>query len=422
MRSNHKGTQPISTIEGLTQILNNLDPCNNMAALASIDASIIRIDASIVRIDGSLSVLFNEDIYLKNYIDGSIFLINSSLNEIYLYYNNLNASLNVLDSSSIKGFSNIGGGAEIYKETIDNVANLRTIVSGSPNVVIDQCTNTISISVGDVSTGAIYWTDVTPISASVGGLWPDATLYGMSSIDVLEDILYEYKNPNITMWTEPSYGFYEKDSSLTYIPDISIYATFNNDPFKKALINKIDLYKKGYFYLGSTTLYPNVSNGSYSFYDPAGLTLTDAWEDCEFKLKVYNTVDTNNYISEASVNFSFVHPYYWGTLDKNKNFTNITYDDIINLNKLLVGNQTNTITYNIDVSLQNVKFVYAIPDEYNYLSAIYDLRNNFNVLNSFDVSIMGLLAPNGHIIPYKVYLKTQWVDISDFSYTLKFNI
>jgi len=455
-RPNHQGTQPISSVTGLQNILNNLTSGLNdsITNALNVDGSgsgvfyqksgknlifkkinpgpgsyiiesdgiiTIGVDASLSAKDPSINDLYNLFYQLDTnlsdvsiYIDYKFLQIDASLADLY-----------AKDASSIKTGINLGGGiGEIFKGIAGQQIEFRTIVSTTGALTVQTVGDQVQIGFDASVSGETTWTDPDPVSADVGGINPgnDVSL-GANAIELLEKILYEYFPPNITLNLNPSPGYYEK---WVAAPEVSIYGSFNNDDFIKAKIYDASLFRNG---LGDISLppinYSDVSSGSFSWndnYPPYGAN----WDDVTYTVKIYNKVNSiNMQPAEASADIKFVNPYTWGVVSDTINAGNITpsilYGFMALGNKLITPKQTNEINFVRDPSMFKIKFVYAYDASYGDLSSIFDVKNDFNVTTSFDSTIINLtLGASPSPIPYKVYIKSHWIDVSSFK--LIFNI
>jgi hypothetical protein len=460
-RPNHKGTQPISSVDGLQQILNNLtygvqnsittgDNVSgagigvfyeksgqtlvfkriNAGAGASISelngVITLSVDASVISKDPSINELYDfyysleSNLYdLSIYIDNKFIQVDASINDLY-------NKIDQLDGSIITGFSNVGGGPGlIFKQINGSVTELRTIAAGNSNVTVTTVGDQVRISLDASASGQSVWSDLDPISADVGGLNPgDDVSIGANSIEILERILYEYFPPNINLNLNPSAGYFQK---WVDAPEVSIYGNFNNYDFTKVKIYDASLLING---IGDPAFpkipYSDVSFGNFLWNDtapPYGLN----WDDVIYTVKIYNKVGTTIMpAADASAAIQFVNPYIWGIVNNTITAANITpsilYGFISDGNKLIVPKQSNEINFIRDGSIgMKIKFVYAYDASYGDLNTIFDVKNDFNVTTSFESTTLNLtLGATPSPIPYKVYIKSHWIDVSTFK--LIFNI
>lgn len=419
-RPNQKGEQPISSVTNLEQILANLSGAiqNN-----SIQAA--------VNVQGpGVGVYFHtvdKTIYFKTLLAGNkMFISDNSAGNITLSVDD--ASINQLFTllGSLNGV-NIGGGAgNIFKQRVGEDFQFRTIVAGAGGLTVNTIGDQVIIS-ADASISEGLWTDPTPVSANVGGISGGDRFDGSTSIQILSKMLYEYFPPNINLSIAPaSEGYYEKYSPFT--PEVSIYGTFNNNEFVKVRITDISAYSSLAGGIGRI-VYPDVSAGTFSFLDSF---VSPNWDNLIYTIKVYNKVDTIIMPpAEASAAINFVNPYTWGVIDTTvtdiSTGTNpVILENIIKgfLNgghKLIVPKQSNLIDFIKDPSMGiKMKFIYAYDASYGFLNSIFDIRNNFNVTTSFESTNVNLTGIGPSPIPYKIYIKTHWVNVSPFK--LIFNI
>jgi hypothetical protein len=453
-RPNHKGTQGISTIEGLQNILNNLnsgilDSINNALNVDGSGAGTffnksgrnlifkrisagpgayiidsggiitVGVDASLSTHDPSINDLYNlfydlsinlNDVSI--YIDYKFLQIDSSLTDLYSK-----------DASSIKSGINLGGGVgEIFKGIVGQQIQFRTITSGSAALDISTFGDQVIITFDGSVSGETVWSDPDPVSADIGGINPgDNISLGDNSIEILEKMLYEYFPPNITLNRNPSTAYFQK---WVDAPDVSIFGSFNNEDFTKVRIYDASIFING---VGgfSNIPYLDVSSGTFAWNDTTPPYGTN-WDDIIYTVKIYNKVGTTNMQpAEASTSIQFFNPYIFGIVDDSINILNISSADIMNLyslgNKIISPKQNHEINF-IRTSGFKIKFVYAYDASYGDLSSVFDVKNDFNVTTSFDSKTLNLNTPwaNPSPIPYKVYIKSHWIDVSSFK--LIFNI
>jgi len=346
-------------------------------------------------------------------------------------------STDVVSDSSIKSIINIGAGEGLVLANIDasGIAELRTI-TGTGAISVTQTGDEIVLySDASITVDPCTWSDTDPISADVGGLVSgDVINPGTNSIQILEDILYEYFPPNVSMQIDPSpgptssTGFYEKWVDTPIAQGASLTYYFNNNDFTKVRVYDVSIFENGAYYRtdswgGLASIPP------YTTFDNApdiGTASIDLTYDFNFGNKVGGT-DMPNY--DTSVGLRWVDPYFYGTVAETVNYTNITNADILGLgNKIILPEQTNEVSYDVSANFVKIKFVYAYPASYADLRTIFDVKNDFNVTTSFDSSIVNVkmsgLAGPGPYVPYKVYIKNHWIsfnqDVSIFK--LIFNI
>ena len=449
-RPNHKGEQPIATITDLQKILNNLSGGiqNSITNGANVSGNGIgvfyektaqtlffkRIDVGegmdISETDGVISIGLDSSLVVKdpsiNQLFDLYYSLEQDLYDLSIYVDSqflaVDASINQLFDITIQDIINVGGGpGEIFKIINNNTAELRTIVSGSSGITIDTSENQIIISVDTSISGAPTWTDPDQISADVGGLvGGDIVPIGDNSIEILEDILYEYFPPNIDLNLDPSSGYYEKWNPFI-LSDVSMYGSFNNDAFVKVRITDVSVYATLLGGFGHTT-YPDVSSGGFSFNDGG---FNNNWDDIVYTAEIYHNYSTMS-PTEASAAINFVPPYIFGvapneyTIGSSDASLSALLTGFYNSNqKIIVPEQTNEVDFDT-TGIFKAKFVYAYPASYGDLTSIFDVKNDFNVTTSFDSKDLNFQYQSSPAISYKIYIKNHWINVSTFK--LIFNI
>ncbi|MFW6311237.1 MAG: hypothetical protein ACOC1K_03270, partial [Nanoarchaeota archaeon] len=305
-RPNHKGLQSIGTIDGLQQILNNLS------------ARIQNLPFDFLNVDGSGSGVFyekvNNSIYFKRIAPGDNAYIAETPDGVITIglepsiVNNVDASLNQLYNlydNTITDASSFGGGAEILRDKSNQQLNFRTLVSGNANVLITTVGDQIRISLDSSVVADPTWSDSDPVSADVGGINSGDTLDGSTSIDILEKMLYEYKQPILNLNIDPSQGYYEK---WVWPPEeVSIYGNFDNSSFVKNKIYDASLYRNGTGILNHIG-YLDVNSGTFQWRDTSGLSY---WDDTIYTVKIYHKYNNINIQPvESSAYIKFINAYY----------------------------------------------------------------------------------------------------------------
>ena len=396
------------------------------------------VDASLAARDASITFLFDwnyvQDASINNIVgeltklDASIIRIDASINDIYDILKTLDNSTGILD------IENIGGGdASIWKETDFGTAKFRSIDgSGIVDVYTDGDKIIISADTS-IAVDPCTWSDPDPISADVGGLSSGDTFVGDNPIEILEEMLYEYFPPTASMQIDPSPGptsstrYYEKWVDTPISQGVSLTYSFDNDDFTKVLVYDVSLYQNGLYYR-TDSWGGDGSISPYTTFDGApdiGSASNNLIYAFEFGNKA-GGVTMPNY--DTSIALQWIDPYFYGTVTDTTDVGNIDDASIRALNKRIVPEQTNDITFDVSANFAKIKFVYAYPASYGDLRSIFDVKNDFNVTTSFDtttvnVKMSGPAGP-GPYVAYTVYIKNHWIsfspDVSTFK--LDFNI
>lgn len=466
-RGNHQGTQSISTINGLNQILVNLSQgiqnsitdgfnvdgsgvgvfyqkqnqalyfkrivsANNDIIISENEGIItLAFDASLASKDPSVNELYQivEDLQieindLSTYVDAQFFNVDVCINDIWSYLENIDVSIggvNLPESSP--------GDGEIFKDTSANIFRFRTI-RGLGDVSISTNGDYVDIFIDASVSGGPIWSDTDPVTADVGGVvGGDIITLGTNSIEVLEEILYEYfvpatesslwyqaggSGPWVPVLNNPQY--YEKYVDNPGLFDIS--SGFQTD--SKVTVDLISSFSNA-TPIG-VDFYSDVSQGYWENNIP--IQSSAAYENLDIWSAIQNDFKGNimpDY--DASLwSVAFVHAYYYGVVPNNINASNINQTILEQYTKKIIApKQTNNLVFDSS-GMTKIKFVYAYDVSYGELSSVFDVKNDFNVTTSFDkttLSISGRPFEPGPTT-LQVYIKSHWIDVSTFR--LIFNI
>ncbi|NJO90211.1 MAG: hypothetical protein HC831_15655 [Chloroflexia bacterium] len=359
-RGNHKGTQPITTIEGLNSILNQISNGiqNSIFDAFNIDGSgtgiyygkqghslyfkrivsdndsitiyddngviTIGFDASLASKDPSVNELYTiiNDLSinvadLSIYVDNKFFEVDASIDAIWNYLNNLNIDVSI-------GGLNIppAENGEIFSDVSNNVFRFRTI-RGLGDVSISTNGDYVDIFIDASVSGGPIWDDPEPVTASVGGVKPGETFLGDQSIPILEDILYEYFPPmvyDVSLWYQPG-------GSGVWQP-----VSTNQILYLEKYVDQPGLFDvSGYFEtktkttVTATNIYNNATpinldifaDATSGYFGNGGITISsptseniDIWVEISNKHRgsIQPAVDVSLW------NISFVNPYYYGVV------------------------------------------------------------------------------------------------------------
>ena len=414
-RPNHQGEQPISTITGLQDVLRNL-----ANAVQNVDIQgAANVDAS------GVGVYYNKQdklLYFKRIVGGKMLFVNedtagritisiddSSINDIMFHLGNLSGV-------------NVGGAdGQVYRGRVGDNLQFRTIAPLTSGVSVVTVGDQVRIGLDASITGETVWSDTDPVSATVGGMDSGTLIQqGSNAISILENILYEYFPPDVSIMSTPSPGYYEKWDPTT-LSDVSVYGNFNNEPFAKVRVTDVSFYSSLVGGIGNIQ-YMDVSNGVFEFND--GGTNSN-WDDVVYSIHVHHNVSghiVDPY--EVSVGIQFVNPYIWGIVGDEVTIGNVDHNILENLHslgqKIICPKQSNLVNFVRPNGMVKVKFLYAYDATYGELSSILDTKNNFSVTTSFSSTIVNINLGVQTNIPYRVYIKNHWIDVQTFS--LLFNI
>lgn len=251
LRSNHTGTQSISTITGLQAILNELA----LEQDASLNFDIENEDGSF---GGAYSRTVGSTIFFKNiragsnkivitdnntgiiYIDASISAVDASVIDIYNILNSIEASIVNIDTSIYDIWTKIG----YIDISLNNIVTTDSSILAS-KVIYDPSTLDPSLA----------------MPAAVGGIPIGTTVYDLNGDNVtaiLNDLLFPTVQPTLTA---PSGTFTMVPSTTLYEVSANVSLTFNS------------VFNRGTIYNGAT--YQNVRSGLPNNYNFTGTGLVD---------------------------------------------------------------------------------------------------------------------------------------------------
>jgi len=432
-RPNHKGEQPISSIENLQQILTNLtNSINNASVTGADNVDQPGIGVYYDRIDKTLAfktIVGENRIGISENTSGKITIqfegdaiTDASLGPDFVWLNN-------------KLYVTGGGGGGVSYAYVDGSLGARDasieklFINKADLIYVDG-----SLGARDASLEFLFnqdkWFDTDPVSATVGGIYAGDTFDGSTAIGILDKMLYEYYPSIVNLVLNPSSGYYEKYD--VGVGTATISGNFNNSNFVKVRVTDVSSYVSvdgGAIQPTNVTpthiSYPDVSSGTFSFFDGS----FPNWEDVIYHIKTYNNVNGKIMPAlDSSISLIFVNSYRYGVIDVTNTDISVGTNPIVleNLIKTLdkippCPKQTNNVDFIKDPSFGlKLKFIYAYDASYGDLDSIFDVRNDFNVTSSFDSTIINLTGIGPNPIPYKVYIKNHWIDVDSFK--LIFNI
>ena len=230
----------------------------------------------------------------------------------------------------------------------DNTANqisaqdVRDVVAGLWTVLTG-----LSASISSLSAPSVTYTNNDPSTVEVGGLSEQSSFSNISIQDLLDDMLYPYTAPSISLSTNPSVVEFG-NSTQTVQLHWSITARKNNI---------INAYINGPLTTINTTPIPTSFNSSNGIESSISL-VTNVTNTFTFNVDDTNVFVTPNtggiYNTTASVTWSLRR--FWGTLPSSSPLvtstsSNFSYSDINTLNSDLEGSsyqQSREITTNND--------------------------------------------------------------------------
>ena len=227
------------------------------------------------------------------------------------------------------------------------------------------------------------YTNATPIVQGIGGIKAGETFEGLTVQQMLDKLLYPYVQPVAGITVVPNGGTYEKGSEVT-ITSLKVNAT------KKSRNIKQVEAKNGGTSLKVVT--EGVANGgSFDCMPESGLKIST-----NATLTGIVTDTDNKAVSANSGTFTFVDPFYYGTVA-----AGATPDGkaIKAMTKVVQTKGTKTFKYTTD----NSCMVIAYPQSYGDLKSALD-PNKFENIASYTKSVVNVACLSGEVA-YNVYVK-----------------
>ena len=237
--------------------------------------------------------------------------------------------------------------------------------------------------VDNTATGLLY-TNSTPVVQAHGGIAAGETFEDVPITEMLNKILYPWVAPVVSATiTAPSNGGVKEKGDTQNVTNIRVNVTK-----KSSNITKIEVLD-GVTPVGTKEGAEVQNGGTFDF-----ACDIDVDTNKGFQVKV---TDAATKVTNANTgSFTFVYPYYYGTVAKD---ASITEELIEGLTKQVVTKGNKSYTYN----LVDNKALFAYPASYGNLTSIKD-PNNFEVLDTFTKSQVQITGLDGTPQTYNVYV------------------
>ena len=216
-------------------------------------------------------------------------------------------------------------------------------------------------------------------TVAVGGIAKGTTFSNRKLMDIINEMLYPYVSFSILGFTlSPNGGTYERGST------VSVTNTTTTVALGSEAITSIEILDGGSVLASKTSGFTG-----NSFAIPISLTVS-ANKSLTTRVKDDRTTLTRN-----SASFTFVYPYYYGSLDAGV----LDENSIKNLTKIVQqkGNKTFRFTHS------NKCCVIAYPASYGNLRTVID-QNNFDITSSFTKNTVSITGLDGTAQNYNVYV------------------
>ena len=263
-------------------------------------------------------------------------------------------------------------------------------VAGVKTEVLEKVTEVdtkVDTEVGKVKTEITEktkYTNATPIVQGIGGIKAGETFEGLTVQQMLDKLLYPYVQPVAGITVAPNGGTYEKGSEVT-ITSLKVNATKKSRNIKQVEVKNDKTSLK--------VVTEGVANGgSFDCMPEGGLKIST-----DTTLKGYVTDTDNKTVSANSGTFTFVDPFYYGTVA-----AGVTPDGeaIKAMTKVVQTKGTKTFKY----TTNNSCMVIAYPQSYGDLKSALD-PNKFENIASYTKSVVNVACLSGEV-PYNVYVKS----------------
>jgi hypothetical protein len=237
----------------------------------------------------------------------------------------------------------------------------------------------------------VTYSTTTPIPSTLGGISTGRTYTNAKISDVLNDLLYPYIAPTITLSASISGGIREYGNPITSL-DLTAITIRHTSP-----ITSLCFYRDGVSINNVATPNPN---GETKLFTETNVINTN----CTFTGKVSDGTQT---ITSNTISYTFVYPMYIGNLSS----TIPNETEIKTLEKKVVTKSNITKSYTVSDS----RFCFAYPTSYaSSLTSIKD-ANGFEIIDSFTKQTLNMTMLDGNIINYTVYISTLPTTQTSFS-------
>lgn len=239
-------------------------------------------------------------------------------------------------------------------------------------------------------------TDMTVIN-SIGGISAGTNLNGMTTLEILNKLIFPYVSPTYSVVGTPNGGIYEKGNTQT-ITNVRVVVTKKSEK-----ITRIEIFD-GSTSLGYLEGVDIENGGTFNFNVNVEVNSTNK------QLTATITDASNNSYTTKTASFNFIYPYYVGVCEVNDEITETL---IKGLTKQIEAKGSKSISY----TTNNQKMVFAYPSSYGNIAKILD-PNSFDVTNTFNKTAISIIGLDGTTQNYYVYTNSAST-VTNFA--MKFN-
>ena len=367
--------------------------------------------AKLNKIEAQLEINTNRINGIQQYDDTEL---NNSLNRLSETIENLNIPTKTSELENDSDFTTnsyvnemLGGKKLVYltqaeydilteeeKNNADVVYNITD--SSEEYITTEQLDTTVEQINNKITESDIFVTDMTVING-IGGIESGSNLNGMTTLEILNKLIFPYVAPLVTVSGTPNGGLYEKGNTQT-ITNVRVSVTKKSEK-----ITKIEIFD-GETSLGILEGTDIENGGVFNFEVDINVNSINK------QLSAVVTDNSNKSYSSKTNSFNFVYPYYVGVCDVN---SEITESLIKGLTKKIETKGSKTIKYTTD----NQRMIFAYPTSYGVISKILD-ANSFDVTNTFSHSTLNIIGLDNTSQSYYVYINGAST-VSNFN--MKFN-
>ena len=367
--------------------------------------------AKLNKIEAQLEINTNRINGIQQYDDTEL---NNSLNRLSETIENLNIPTKTSELENDSDFTTnsyvnemLGGKKLVYltqaeydilteeeKNNADVVYNITD--SSEEYITTEQLDTTVEQINNKITESDIFVTDMTVING-IGGIESGSNLNGMTTLEILNKLIFPYVAPLVTVSGTPNGGLYEKGNTQT-ITNVRVSVTKKSEK-----ITKIEIFD-GETSLGILEGTDIENGGVFNFEVDINVNSINK------QLSAVITDNSNKSYSSKTNSFNFVYPYYVGVCDVN---SEITESLIKGLTKKIETKGSKTIKYTTD----NQRMIFAYPTSYGVISKILD-ANSFDVTNTFSHSTLNIIGLDNTSQSYYIYINGAST-VSNFN--MKFN-
>ena len=228
----------------------------------------------------------------------------------------------------------------------------------------------------------VKYTNSTPMPTTVGGLEKGTTFNNMDYKILFNRLLYPYIEPSVTgIVITPSTTILEKGSNFN----------LTKIQFRISTPSLYDTESLSYEFKANSATFNTLTTANRNV---IASTMLNINSNTSITMDVTDNIN-NKTKSFSLINYKFIYPFYYGNVNIGDSITSVL---VASKTKLLQDKGTKTLKFNTN----NEKMLFAYPKSYGNLRTIYD-ANNFNVINTFTVTEVAIVANDGILIPYYVY-------------------